>query len=283
MKIFTYILLLTILFSCKQENTYKKHNAGFEYKMILQNKNSKKIKLNDILEIDLKYTTEYDSVIFNSNANVGKFRIKVETPNTGGIFQNAILMLNQGDNAKFIINANNFYSKTLKKDLPTFLNSNSNLKFDIKIKKIVSEKDIEKEYETHLLNLEIEEKTLLNEYLKNENINIKPTKSGLYIIKLKKGNGKKAKIGQIATIHYKGSFINGKIISSSINKGKPYKFKIGNDEVIKAWDEAILQMKVGDKVRIIVPSDLAYGKLGYKNKIPPFSTLIFDIKLLKLN
>ena len=130
--------------------------------------------------------------------------------------------------------------------------------------------------------MELEENSLLREYLKNENIKEKPTKSGLYIIQLKKGKGAKAKIGQVATIHYKGSFVNGKIISSSINKGKPYSFTIGKNEVIKAWDEAILNMKVGDKVKIIAPSHLAYGEFGYKQKIPPFSTLIFEIKLLKL-
>lgn len=271
------------MLSCKNKDVYKNHISGFKYK-IFHNKeeNNTKLKIDDIIELDLEYSTNSDSIIFNSKKNKGKFRIKIESKEDGGIFQTAICMLNVGDSANFIINAKDFYTKTIKAKVPSFINEDENIKLKLKVKKIITQKELKKEYEQYLIKKEAEENLLLQEYLKNENIKIKPTKSGLYLIKLKKGTGRKAKLGDKVTIHYKGSLINGQVLASSIDKGKPYTFTIGKDEVIEAWNEAILNMRIGEKVKIIAPSKLAYGELGYKNKIPPFATLIFEIKLLKL-
>lgn len=278
-----FIFLIFIIFSCKDKEEFKHHSLGFDYKILPTSKKDNKIKINDVVELDLKYLSQSDSLIFNTKQNIGKFRIKVESQEEGGLFQTAICMMHVGDSAVFLIPANDFYKKTIKTEIPTFIKENEVLKIELKVKKIVSDKELKKEYEQFIVKKEIEEELLLQDYLKNENINVKPTKSGLYIVFLKKGKGKKTKIGDIAKIHYKGSLINGKILASSINKGEPYKFKVGEGSVIKAWDEALLNMRVGDKVKIIVPSKLAYGEDGYKNKIPPFATLIFEIKLLKLN
>ncbi|NPA45131.1 MAG: hypothetical protein GXO49_06345 [Chlorobi bacterium] len=276
------ILFLLFTFSCKNEDVYQKHIDGFEYKIFSNENNTQRINIDDLVELDLKYFSESDSLIFNSKELKGKFRVKVEDKENGGMFQTAICMLHIGDSASFLIKANDFYTKTIKTELPNFINKDEKLKIELKTKKIITQDELKKEYEQYIIKKEAEENILLQEYLKNENINVKPTKSGLYIIKLKKGKGEKAKLGDTATIHYKGSLINGQILASSINKGKPYTFKIGENKVIDAWNEALLTMKVGDKVKIIVPSKLAYGELGYKNKIPPFATLIFEIKLLKL-
>ncbi len=157
------------------------------------------------------------------------------------------------------------------------------MKFELKIEKLVTEEEMRKERDLYIIKMEAQENALLQEYLKNENIKVKPTKSGLYIIPLINGKGEKAETTNKATIHYQGNLINGQILGSSINKDEPLTFTIGNGEVIKAWDEAIQNMRIGDKVKIIVPSHLAYGEFGHEKKIPPFSTLIFEIKLLELN
>lgn len=275
------LLFILFLFSCKNSITYKKHEAGFEYKIISKNKDSAKLKINDVLDLSLKYSNQQDSVIFNSDDFSGKFRIKVEN-GENGMFQTAISLLHVGDSAHFIIPAKDFYENTIKTQIPKFVKENDKLKFELRIKKLVTEQEMKKEHELYIIKMEAQENSLLQEYLKNENITVKPTKTGLYIIFLKKGNGAKAKFGNTASIHYKGSLINGEILASSIDKDKPLTFTVGNGEVIKAWDEVVQNMRIGDKVKIIVPSKLAYGEFGYKEKIPPFSTLIFEIKLLKL-
>ena len=107
------------------------------------------------------------------------------------------------------------------------------------------------------------------------------TESGLQYWDIKVGTGAEAQKGQTAKMHYTGWLTNGKRFDSSIGSD-PYKFKIGNGEVIKGWDEGVLGMKVGGKRQLRIPPDLAYGAKGYPGVIPPNSTLVFDVQLVSV-
>ncbi len=100
---------------------------------------------------------------------------------------------------------------------------------------------------------------------------------------MKKGKGQSPQLGDKVAVHYIGKFIDGTPFDSSLDRGIPFSFTVGAGQVIPAWEEAILQLKVGGKILVITPSQLAYGEQGYNKKIPPFSPLIFEIKLLKIN
>ena len=108
------------------------------------------------------------------------------------------------------------------------------------------------------------------------------TKSGLKYIVLNKGNGVKAQDGKEVEVNYKGYLPNGKVFDSSYKRGKPIDFILGTGKVIKGWDEGIALMHVGDKFRLIIPPQLAYGKHGAGNVIPPNATLIFDTELMSV-
>ena len=282
--IFSKILLIFVLFffACKTSPEYKHSSKGFDYLIHYENKNGKPLKENDIITVKLKYYKLPDSLLFSSGDLSGKFRIKISDAKDDGIFQDAVKMLKTGDSASFIIPANDFYLKTIKDSIPDFISPDEKLKFEIKVENIVSEKQLEKEYEQYLLKKEAEEMQILDEYIKSENISKKPKESGIYIIKLQNGKGKKAEIGKVVTINFTGKYINGKIFDSSIDKGKPLSFKLGNKYVIPAWTEVIQTMREGDKIRLIAPSKTAYGAEGLEDYVPPFTTLIYDIKLLKV-
>ncbi len=109
------------------------------------------------------------------------------------------------------------------------------------------------------------------------------TKSGLQYIILENGNGIKADSGKEATVEYTGYLTDGKEFDSSIKRNQPFSFNIGEGKVIKGWDEGVALMRVGDKFRFIIPSDLAYGEGGAGDVIPPNATLIFDVKLLEIS
>ena len=105
------------------------------------------------------------------------------------------------------------------------------------------------------------------------------TASGLRYVVRKAGNGKrKPAWGQKVTVHYSGSLLDGRIFDSSIQRGQPTTFKVG--EVIEGWNEALVEMSVGEKRTLIIPPDLGYGTMGYPGVIPPDSTLIFEVELL---
>jgi peptidylprolyl isomerase len=110
------------------------------------------------------------------------------------------------------------------------------------------------------------------------------TASGLkYIIveKSKQPEAKKAENEKTVEVHYTGFLTNGKVFDSSIDRGQPISFPLGKGMVIKGWEEGIALMQVGDKLRLIIPSDLGYGAAGAGGGlIPPNSTLLFDVELM---
>lgn len=108
------------------------------------------------------------------------------------------------------------------------------------------------------------------------------TESGLKYIVLKEGTGSVPKKGDMISTHYTGWLVNGTKFDSSVDRGEPLQFQVGVGKVIKGWDEALLSMKVGEKRKLTIPGDLAYGKKGYPGVIPPDATLIFDVELLEI-
>lgn len=117
---------------------------------------------------------------------------------------------------------------------------------------------------------------------KNEEPKVVTTDSGLKYQDLKVGDGAAAKAGDSVTVHYTGWLKDGKKFDSSLDAKEPFTFKLGAREVIKGWDEGVAGMKVGGKRKLIIPADLAYGKKGAGEVIPPNAELTFEVELLKI-
>ncbi|KAJ4455161.1 putative FKBP-type peptidyl-prolyl cis-trans isomerase [Paratrimastix pyriformis] len=97
------------------------------------------------------------------------------------------------------------------------------------------------------------------------------------------GNGPKPRSGQRVTVHYTGTLTNGKQFDSSRTRGSPFTFNIGQGEVIRGWDEGVMEMQVGERAVLTITPDFGYGARGAGGVIPPNATLIFDVELLRVN
>ncbi|WP_297692642.1 peptidylprolyl isomerase [uncultured Eudoraea sp.] len=106
------------------------------------------------------------------------------------------------------------------------------------------------------------------------------TNTGLRYKILKAGNGNQAIKGNTVSVHYEGSLTNGQVFDSSYQRNQPIDFQLGIGQVIPGWDEGISLLKVGDKARFVIPSELGYGSAGAGGVIPPNATLIFDVELM---
>jgi FKBP-type peptidyl-prolyl cis-trans isomerase len=170
---------------------------------------------------------------------------------------------------------------TKKQTFPPNIKSGSKLIFDVKLMGIQTYNEIEQERMASYHKSLDEELNLLQDYLNKANITTKPLKSGLYYLESKAGKGKNAEPGKKVTVHYTGKFIDGRVFDSSLERNSPFTFELGTGKVIKGWDEGIALMREGGRAMLIIPSNLAYGK-KQNGPVAPYSTLIFEVELLKV-
>jgi FKBP-type peptidyl-prolyl cis-trans isomerase FkpA len=109
------------------------------------------------------------------------------------------------------------------------------------------------------------------------------TSSGLKYQDVKEGNGDVATAGKTVSVHYTGWLTNGTKFDSSKDRGQPFEFPLGGGRVIRGWDEGVQGMKVGGVRKLTIPAELGYGARGAGGVIPPNSTLVFEVELLKVS
>jgi FKBP-type peptidyl-prolyl cis-trans isomerase len=106
------------------------------------------------------------------------------------------------------------------------------------------------------------------------------TPTGLVYVDEVVGTGNVAKPGQTVSVHYTGWLTDGQKFDSSLDRGQPFQFALGQGQVIRGWDEGVSGMKVGGKRKLIIPPNLGYGAAGAGGLIPPNAKLIFEVQLL---
>ncbi len=105
-------------------------------------------------------------------------------------------------------------------------------------------------------------------------------KSGLKYMDIEVGEGPAAVSGKQVTVHYTGTFPDGKKFDSSVDRNEPFTFELGAGRVIKGWDEGVAGMRIGGKRKLIIPPELGYGRRGAGSVIPPNAVLHFEVELL---
>ncbi len=275
------ILFIAIIFSCNT-NEFTRTDNDIYYEFIIKNADSTKVKVDDILILKLIYTNEKGDVIFDSRELGKNYKMVLKKPNYIGSIDEAISMMHIGDSAIFKVDATDFYTLSRGyKTLPEEVKFGGKLIFYVKILGIADNLQVQKEKKELAIDKQKLEEDMLKDFIQKENITIKPTASGLYYIVETKGNGKKPKKGDKLIIHYTGKFINGEIFDSSLKRAKPLIYNFGDKGFIAGWEEGVSYMSEGEKAKLIIPSHLAYGEKK-TGPIPAYSTLIFDIELIKI-
>lgn len=106
------------------------------------------------------------------------------------------------------------------------------------------------------------------------------TPSGLIYVITRRSEGRTPRPGETVVVNYTGLLTSGVKFDSSLDRGQPFKFKLGEGRVIKGWDEGIEKLRVGEQATLIIPSELGYGARGSGGIIPPDATLIFIVELM---
>lgn len=270
-KIIGFALLLSISsFVFAQKVTYKKSDKGVRYSVVKSNKGAK-IKLDDIVFLQIKYTTDKDSVLFDSWKMGGPIQLKVAKPSFKGDLMDGLALLTAGDSAMFLFSADSMFSKTFNMPIPEFIKAGSDLKFTVKVTKVTTEEVLKADELKVEKEKNMEETKLIDKYIADNNLKVETTASGLKYVMYAEGTGAKAEAGKTVRVHYTGKLLDGTKFDSSLDRNEPLEFKLGVGMVIKGWDEGIALLKEGGKALLIIPSNIAYGSRGAGGVIPPFA------------
>jgi FKBP-type peptidyl-prolyl cis-trans isomerase FkpA len=282
---------LASLVSCKKSDFegYTRAENGLNYQFFNHDEKGTKPQMGD--GVSFKYVFSLhsnDSVLVNSSlvSQDGTGITKFIMPKSSfvGSIEDALMMMSVNDSASFMVSADSFFLKTNQMSaLPPFVKPGDFIKANIKLVEIKTKADIDKnqkEQEDQMAKLSEMEQPMLDKYLADNKITTPPTASGLYYIETKKGKGASPKPGDMVTMAYTGTLLNGTEFDTSVGKPEPFKFILGQGQVIAGWDEAILLMSKGGKAKLVIPSKLGWGARGAGAQVPPFATVVFDVELV---
>lgn len=240
---------------------FKKTPDGLLYK-IHEDAGNPKAKIGDILVMNL--TAKADTLeILNTYLRKKPMYRQVSARDYYGDYEEGFLLLGKGDSATFVTIVDSVFEKKQRDKLPGRVKSGSKMTFQVKIL-------------DHW-----DEAILIKEYLGKYNIKEKPEPLGYYFISKEKGNGKKAEKAKRVKINYRAELLDRTVFESTYETKTPLIFDLGTGSVIRAWEEAIPKMQIGDKIQIIVPSYLAFGPRG-RNLVKPFTPVVYFIELVEI-
>ncbi len=274
----------TVLTACKNSKFpgYELSETGLYYQFFSQNEDAKSPEIGDIMSVEMTLSNSLnDSIIFDSRKFGKDQQFPLFESKYGGSIEEGFAMMSEGDSASFIVNPDSFYSFTSKAPKPAFLKEGAMLKFNVKMKKVESRADFDKQRANEAQSQVQVEKTKLVEYISQKGIKTAPDSLGLYYIETKAGSGALAQPGDSVVVNYEGTLLDGKVFDSSFERGDPIKFSLGRGMVIPGWEIGLSKMKKGGEATFIIPSDLAYGPRG-SGPIPPASTLVFKVQLVNV-
>ncbi len=268
------------------EITTEPLESGLYYMEKVKGK-GKKPAVGDIAKVHF-VVSDIDGKVFFSSFNQGEpMRVEIGKPFDNDGATEAINLMSVGTEASIIVPSHLAFGAQGR---PPMVQPFSTLLYDLKMESFQTKAEYEKEKEAERLKAEkekekakAEEGKKLLDYISHNKISAKPTSSGLYYIETQKGEGANPVAGQKVKVHYTGTLLDGTKFDSSVDRGQPFEFVLGQGQVIRGWDEGIALMKKGGKARLIIPSNIAYGENGRMPTIPPSATLIFEVELIDFN
>jgi FKBP-type peptidyl-prolyl cis-trans isomerase FkpA len=275
--------MIAMFLSCSGEHPgFKKTKSGIYYKTHIENKAGEAAELGDILNMQMIYRTE-DSILFSTIMNQQPMTLPLMEKQYDGDIYEALAMMKVGDSVTFILDAEGFFLRTAgMPQLPEFIAPGSKLYFDVKLNSARSEVEIENERRMQMELREGLEPQELAQYLEDNNVTVSPTESGVYIIEKVSGSGPVVKTGDRIKAHFSISTITGSQLYSSYDVGEPMEIEIGRRFDNEGITEALATMRKGTQATVIVPSNLAFGREGRGDMVPPYTTMIYDVEVVEL-
>lgn len=273
---------MMLLTSCDQKfSGYKKTADGLYYKFHSQNLSAAKPQLTDFLKVDMACYLN-DSLYYDFQGKQKDVFTQLQDPIFPGDLQEAYAMMHLGDSASFYINADSVAIKYYEQDPSVVgLKDGDYFRFEVKLVDLQTQDEFKANIEKMKASMEAASKKALTDYVANNNITVTPEPSGVYIIPMEKGTGRCPVKGEQVEVDFAAYLLDGQSVGSTLDSPEKLTFVLGEGLTIKGWEEIVPKMHLGERVKAIIPFDLAYGEHSV-GSIPSYANLIYDIKLLKI-
>jgi len=293
MKYILFILVLIFAVNANAQNDLQRTPNGAMYKIFTHNTGDK-IKLDDIVTFHVIQKTDKDSVLY-STYNTGRpVQAQCQPSKNVVDLMEIFPLLTLNDSVLVKVPADSLF-KGHEEQRPPFFPKGSNLVLILKILRVQSLNDAIAERNAMIEKMKTAEVTDAAKYIADHKLILKTTLSGLKYIITKPSPKPRPQKGDTLLVNYVGRTLDDKIFDTSIEtiakgagiaqEGRPYEpfqFIVGSGGVIPGWDEGLLLVNEGAKARFVIPSALGYGSQGAGDNIKPYSTLVFDIELVKV-
>jgi FKBP-type peptidyl-prolyl cis-trans isomerase len=298
MKYVLFILGLTIAVGANAQGDLQHTPMGAGYQIYTHNPGDK-IKLNDVVTFDIIQKTDKDSVLSSSYGSTNKAQVQCVDPKSVNNFIAANLMqlmplLTVKDSALLKVPADTLF-KGHEDQRPAFFPKGSYLNMIVKIQKVQSLDEAIAQRNADIAKVKAAETADEAKYITDHKLAVTTTATGLKYVITKPSLKLKPLKGDTLLVNYVGKTLDDKVFDSSLEAVakaanlnqpgrtyEPIQVIVGTGGVIPGWDEGLLLLHEGSKATFIIPSSLAYGEKGAGEDIKPYSTLVFDVELVKV-
>lgn len=282
---FLYLLVLSILTAgC---NNYSKTESGLRYKFLHRSDKKNLPVEGNYLQCYYSITNSEDSVVLSIFGKTPDRILLTKPTHTGGDIMEALSIMSEGDSAQFLINADSFYLKTrMDGELPSYIKPGTDLKFVIKMDRKLTKFQVDSLVNTEKIKRWNDEIVSINKYVKKNGLIVNiDTLTGLrsQFYKTMPDTATKISDGRVVQFHFIGKLMDGTEFYNTYTMGQPQTIKVSREQFQPiGMYEMLIRMREGEKATFILPYDLAFGAKGVEGMIPEYSTLVYELNILKV-
>ncbi|MDB5132408.1 MAG: fkpA 1 [Mucilaginibacter sp.] len=282
-----------IVFNANAQNNLQRTPKGASYQIFTQSP-GEKLKLNDVVTFQFIQKNYKDSVLFSTYAAGHPVQVQIVPSKGVADLMEIFPLLAVKDSVLIKVPVDSIFAGH-EDQRPPFLPKGTAIAFILKIERAQTLDEAIAERNAAVDKIKAAEKADAAKYIADHKLLVKTTPSGLKYVITKPSAKLKPLKGDTLLVNYAGRTTDGKLFDSSIESVaksgglqqpgrtyEPLQVIVGTTSIIQGWDEGLLLLNEGSKAKFIIPSSLGYGEHGNGDAIPPYSTLVFDIELVKV-
>lgn len=276
------ILAMCLLLACTQKFPgYKKTAGGLYYKFHNQNMSASKPEIGDFLKVNMACYLN-DSLYYDFQGKQREVFTQLQAPIFPGDLQEAYAMMHVGDSASFYVKADMVATKYYEQDPKAIgLKDDDYFRYEVRLVELQTQDEFKANIIKMKESMETASRKALSDYVVAAHISVSPEPSGIYIIPLENGKGRCPVNGEQVEIDFSVYLLDGQSVGSTLGSPEKLSFVLGEGAALKCWEEIVPKMHLGDRVKAVVPFDMAYGEHPV-GSIPAYANLLYDIRLLKI-